>query len=88
MIFAKSFSELAEFPLQRAKLLCCDLMGELLNTDTEIIDRDIGLYSVVNFDLMYVTFYVPSLQLAGLLTFSVVLNVKLRLLKCVLALVT
>jgi len=25
------------------------------NTNTEIMDRDIGLFSVVNFDLMYVT---------------------------------
>jgi hypothetical protein len=33
-------------------------------------------------------FYIPTLPLAGLLTVSVVLNVKLHLLKCVLALVT
>lgn len=30
-------------------------MEEMHNTNTEIIDRDIGLFSVVSFDLMYVT---------------------------------
>jgi len=30
-------------------------MEEMHNTNTEIIDRDIGLFSMISFDLMYVT---------------------------------
>jgi glutathionyl-hydroquinone reductase len=37
-----------------SQLLCCDLMEEMHNSNTEIIDTDIGLFCVVRFDIMYV----------------------------------
>ena len=51
LTFAKSYSKLHVRPFYTA---CCDLLQEMHNTNTEIIDIGVNLFSMIRFDFIQV----------------------------------